>query len=298
MEIEISRTGADHRRTHKQVLDTPVYQRYGDAIAHGQVPYRDFALEYPPGALPMFALPGLAEQGHGQDVTAGFRHLFETLMWFCGAIALLGMAAVLRVSGASRAHVWSALLFAALAPLALGSVLLSRYDLWPTALVVASLAALVTGRLRLGGGVLGAAITAKLFPAVLVPLAVAFAWRRQGRREAVICLATICAVVAVVFAPFVALSPAGVWHSLTDQLTRPLFYWAAFVFLDLSAGTLGMALERRAPWGDLVWLPIQRFGYRQLMYYVVVKSIDAALHGVRVGWGKLERRATAVAGAG
>jgi len=207
---------------HKQVLDTPVYQRYGDAIAHGQVPYRDFALEYPPGALPMFALPGLAEQGHGQDVTAGFRHLFETLMWFCGAIALLGMAAVLRVSGASRAHVWSALLFAALAPLALGSVLLSRYDLWPTALVVASLAALVAGRLRLGGGVLGAAITAKLFPAVLVPLAVAFAWRRQGRREAVICLATICAVVAVVFAPFVALSPAGVWHSLTDQLTRPL----------------------------------------------------------------------------
>ena len=78
-----------------------------------------------------------------------------------------------------------------------------------------------------------------------------------------------------------------------DDLTRPLFYWAAFIFLDLSAGALGMALERRAPWGDLVWMPIQRFGYRQLMYYVVVKSIDAALHGARVGWGKLERRASA-----
>jgi cellulose synthase/poly-beta-1,6-N-acetylglucosamine synthase-like glycosyltransferase/peptidoglycan/xylan/chitin deacetylase (PgdA/CDA1 family)/spore germination protein YaaH len=78
-----------------------------------------------------------------------------------------------------------------------------------------------------------------------------------------------------------------------DDLMRPLFYWAAFIFLDLSAGALGMALERRAPWRDLVWMPVQRFGYRQLMYYVVVKSIDAALHGVRVGWGKLERRATA-----
>ncbi len=78
-----------------------------------------------------------------------------------------------------------------------------------------------------------------------------------------------------------------------DDLSRPLFFWAAFIFLDLSAGALGMALERRAPWGDLVWMPIQRFGYRQLMYYVVVKSIDAALHGARVGWGKLERRATA-----
>lgn len=78
-----------------------------------------------------------------------------------------------------------------------------------------------------------------------------------------------------------------------DDLMRPLFYWAAFIFLDLSAGALGMALERRAPWSDLIWLPIQRFGYRQLMYYVVVKSIDVALHGGRVGWGKLERRATA-----
>ena len=40
-------------------------------------------------------------------------------------------------------------------------------------------------------------------------------------------------------------------------------------------------------------MPVQRFGYRQLMYSVVVKSIRAALDGARVGWNKLERRATA-----
>ena len=79
-------------------------------------------------------------------------------------------------------------------------------------------------------------------------------------------------------------SPDNLWH--------PLFYWAAFIFLDLSAGALGMALERRAPWRDLVWLPAQRFGYRQLMYYVVLKSIDSAIRGARVGWGRLERRGT------
>jgi cellulose synthase/poly-beta-1,6-N-acetylglucosamine synthase-like glycosyltransferase/peptidoglycan/xylan/chitin deacetylase (PgdA/CDA1 family) len=78
-----------------------------------------------------------------------------------------------------------------------------------------------------------------------------------------------------------------------DDLIRPMSYWAAFIFLDLSAGALGMALERRAPWADILWMPVQRFGYRQLMYSVVVRSIDAALNGVRVGWGKLERRATA-----
>ncbi|MFC3071396.1 glycosyltransferase [Phenylobacterium soli] len=87
-----------------------------------------------------------------------------------------------------------------------------------------------------------------------------------------------------------------IWHPQewsADDLVRPLAYWAAFIFLDLSAGALGMALERRAPWGDIMWMPVQRFGYRQLMYSVVVRSLDAALNGARVGWGKLERRATA-----
>jgi hypothetical protein len=41
---------------------------------------------------------------------------------------------------------------------------------------------------------------------------------------------------------------------------------------------------------------VQRFGYRQLMYYVVVKAVVTAVRGPRVGWGKLERRATAAVG--
>ncbi len=53
--------------------------------------------------------------------------------------------------------------------------------------------------------------------------------------------------------------------------------------------------ERRAPWRDIGWLPAQRFGYRQLMYYVVIKAVAAAVRGRRVGWGVLERRATVTA---
>ncbi|MES2341083.1 MAG: glycosyltransferase [Pseudomonadota bacterium] len=91
---------------------------------------------------------------------------------------------------------------------------------------------------------------------------------------------------------------AAMYHPVQwspDDLARPLFYWAAFIFLDLSAGALGMALERRAPWSDLIWLPAQRFGYRQLMYYVVLKSIRTAVRGAKVGWGKLERTANVAA---
>ncbi|HEY5410448.1 MAG TPA: glycosyltransferase, partial [Caulobacteraceae bacterium] len=44
-----------------------------------------------------------------------------------------------------------------------------------------------------------------------------------------------------------------------DKLMLALLYWAIFIFVDLSAAALGMALERRAPWSDLPWIPVQRF---------------------------------------
>src|SRR5439155_1185535 len=162
--------------THKQILDTPLYQQYGNAIADGRVPYRDFNVEYPPGALPVFALPGLAEPGHDQQVSSGFRRAFETLMWICGAAALVAMSLVLRALRRGAVSVWGALTFAALAPLALGSVILSRFDLWPAAIVVLALAALVSGRLRTGHALLGLGLVVKIYPGVLIPVAVAFAW--------------------------------------------------------------------------------------------------------------------------
>ena len=39
--------------------DVPLYQSFGDRMADGAVPYRDFRVEYPPGALPAFLLPSL-----------------------------------------------------------------------------------------------------------------------------------------------------------------------------------------------------------------------------------------------
>ena len=102
-------------------------------MARGQVPYRDFGLEYPPGALPVFVLPALGH--HEESQFASFRRSFEWLMWGCGVLMLVAMAFALRALGASERRTVGALLFAALAPLALGSVVLSRFDLWPAAIV-------------------------------------------------------------------------------------------------------------------------------------------------------------------
>jgi hypothetical protein len=203
--------------TGNPIVDTPVYEQYGSEMDHGKVPYRDFAVEYPPGALPVFAVPALGDAGFET-----FRVRFEALMAFFGEAMIVCVAMALVALGAGRKRLVTALGFVSLAPLALGPVVLSRFDLWPAALVAAALAALVSGRVRLGHLALGAAVAAKLYPVVLAPIAVAYVWRREGRREALVCAAALAAVVGVVFTPFLVLAPGGLWHSLWDQASRPL----------------------------------------------------------------------------
>ncbi len=101
-------------------------------------------------------------------------------------------------------------------------MILSRFDLWPAAISAAALAALVAGRLRIGHALLGLGAAAKLYPAVLIPLALAFAWKRAGRREALACAGLVAGIAAAIFLPFVFLSPGGVWHTMSVQLGRPL----------------------------------------------------------------------------
>jgi glycosyl transferase family 87 len=202
------------------IVDTPVYQRYGDAIVGGNVPYRDFTIEYPPAAVPTFAVPSLIVS-RGASRSA-YDRAFGLLMAICGAAVVALVALTLVRDRASTARLAAGCALAALAPLALGSVLLTRFDLWPAALVAAAIAALVCGRDRLALGALGLGIVAKVYPVVLLPIFLAFVWKRRGRREALIGLGVAAGVVALCVLPFVGLSPHGVWASSLRQTSRPL----------------------------------------------------------------------------
>ncbi len=79
------------------------------------------------------------------------------------------------------------------------------------------------------------------------------------------------------------------WEQTQGSLEKMLVYWLVFTAIDLLSAVVAFALERREKW-RLLWLLIpQRIGYRQVMYYVVLKAIAQALRGPAVGWGKLQR---------
>ena len=192
---------------HGQIVDYGVYQRYGDKVVNEHaVPYRDFDLEYPPGALPVFVAPSLVER-------FDYRKAFQALMAVCLIAASLGAFLIAGLRAA---------VLTAVAPLALGSVVLSRFDLWPATLTVLALAALLRRHPVLSAVLIGTAFAAKLWPAVLVPLLAIWIARSDGGRAAGRWLAVAAATAAAWFLPFVILSPGGVAHSFHAQFARPL----------------------------------------------------------------------------
>lgn len=79
------------------------------------------------------------------------------------------------------------------------------------------------------------------------------------------------------------------YTAMKGDLHRVALFWIIFAAIDLTAGAIAMALERRENWRLMAWLIPQRIVYRQVMYYVVIKATVQALRGPRVGWSSIAR---------
>ncbi len=195
--------------------DVHLYQRYTELLLHGHVPYRDFFMEYPPGALAVFIPPAAATSAH-------YNAAFKALMALCGCAALVLVAVVLLRLRASRIRMWVAVLLVALSPIALGPISLNTYDGWPAFLTILSVSLVLFGRLRTAGAVLGLAFAAKVYPVVLLPLLLIWSGRTAGKRRAAECAIAFVAVALVVIVPLLVLAPHGLLESFRSQAARGL----------------------------------------------------------------------------
>ncbi|MEP6756217.1 MAG: glycosyltransferase [Chthonomonadales bacterium] len=98
---------------------------------------------------------------------------------------------------------------------------------------------------------------------------------------------------------FPAISPimdvTVVWALITGHGSQVVGYYLLMIFIEFLGAAIAIRLDR-ASWGLLPWLFLQRFVYRQMMYYVILKSLVYAVRGGAVGWNKFERTGTAQAG--
>ncbi len=213
--------------------DVHVYQGYAEKLLHGALPYRDVFVEYPPGAFAVFLPPTAFGASH-------YNAAFKSLMALCGVATILLVALVLAELGATRRRVFVSVGLLALVPVALGPISLNTYDAWPALLTVLALYLLLRERDLLAAAVLGLAVSAKVYPLVLVPLAGIYVWRRAGPRRVGLALAVFAAVMLVVVLPFAAYDAHGVASSFRSQAERGLQIESLGASLLLVADRLGL----------------------------------------------------------
>ena len=72
-----------------------------------------------------------------------------------------------------------------------------------------------------------------------------------------------------------------------------LFYYVAFIVVDFLVGIIAFWMEKE-DYKKLWYIIPQRFIWRQLMYYILIKSVRKALKGELSGWGTVKRTGNVV----
>ena len=200
--------------------DVRFYENWGTVMANHAVPYRDFRIEYPPGALVTFIVPTYLRKLAGYHGT--YYVWFRVELLVIGVGVLVAMAWALAHLGALRRRAYAALCVAGIAPALLGPIAFSRYDYWPALLAVAAVAALAARRPLLACALAALGAATKVYPALFIPLALIELWRTRGARGAAQGVLLAAAFAAAVSAPFVAVAPHGFAWALHRQVVRPL----------------------------------------------------------------------------
>jgi uncharacterized membrane protein len=194
--------------------DVHLYRDYGARMAHGQWPYGDFFDEYPPLAQPLFwfvtVLPG------------SYAAAFKWTMALCGIGALALLLVALAATGASRRRLGLAALAAGVSPVLVGPIFLNAYDLFPALLTAGALLAFVRHRERPAYVLLALAVAAKVYPVVLLPLALVETWEHGGRDAVRRALYWFLGVLVLVHLPFAIVGPGGLRYSYWVQAKRGL----------------------------------------------------------------------------
>jgi uncharacterized membrane protein len=206
--------------------DIPIFRSYGDRVLNGEVPYRDFHPEYPPGAFLFFVAPSLGPERR-------YLLIFQLIAAVGIVLGLVLLALLVERLGATRRLQYFALFFAGISPLLLGAFTLRRFDMWPAALCVGVLLLLIEDRPEWALSLLAVATVIKSYPVILLPIALLAVERRRRWRS----LAAFCVVGFLLALPFAVVGHGGLYNSVATQADRHLH-------LDSVGSSLLLVLHR------------------------------------------------------
>lgn len=212
--------------------DTIRYFNYSLGIMQGQLPYRDFTVEYPPLALVFFTLPCLVASNLDM-----YQYVFAAQILFFDLLGLFLISALSRRLGF---HLAGTLAIYTLALLAIGPILINRYDLIPAIMVLVSLYAFSQNKHKLSWAILAVGMMTKIYPAIMAPIFLLYYLRHRQYRRIIIGMSTFAITTAIIITPWLVLSPDGFWHSFSYQAQRGLQLESTYSSFLLLGHTLGI----------------------------------------------------------
>lgn len=157
----------------KHTTDLVLYQQYALKLLGGEIPYRDFQMEYPPLALVVFGLPGLFSMQKPIDYEA-YQALFVIEMALFSLATNFILFRILSIGKLELANPITTIGVYTLGVFILSPLMPWRFDMFPAFLTILAFLFIQSKKPFLGGATLGLGIGAKLYPLVILPIFCAY----------------------------------------------------------------------------------------------------------------------------
>jgi uncharacterized membrane protein len=212
--------------------DIRLFFDYSSEIVNGLLPYQDFTVEYPPMALAFFTLPRLFASSLS---TYHIAFVIEILIFdVLGIIILAKLSQRLGLKPVENLTIYTVIL------LAIGPIMVYRYDIIPAVIVLQSLYFFSRQKYGFAWVLLAVGVMTKVYPLVIAPVFLLYQVSQRHYRKAVWGVVTFAAVLAVFIIAGLLLSPQGFWNSFSLQLQRGLHADSTYSSLLLLGKTLGL----------------------------------------------------------
>lgn len=178
------------------------------------LPYRDFNFEYPPLSVIFITLPRLLASYFNLYVLV---YAVELLLFdFVGIFILTSFSKQLGHNP------WKTLAIYTIVLLAVGPLVVTRFDFIPAILTLISIFFFIKKRSKTAWAFLAAATLTKIYPLVIAPIFLLIQLSRSEKKNLLEGLLAFIITSAVITVPFVILSPSGFWESFSYHTQRPL----------------------------------------------------------------------------
>jgi hypothetical protein len=264
--------------------DVELYHDYGQFTVDGKLPYRDFSIEYPPFVLPFFIAPAIANNLFGSPTLDRYIIFYQLEMYLL-TIGTLLLVYNLNKNLFPKLSTSIGIRYFTLASMVFSFYIFRRFDIAAAMLVTLAFLFFFQKRHIWGGTSLGMATFTKLYPAIILPIALIYYWKIRKQlfnAEKVLFGFILSSLVIVV--PFVILALPGLKNFLAYHSERGIQIESVYGIIIWLGSLIGLtnvsaiadhnSLGLASSWGaplSSISLPITVLGLVVFYIYIWIK---------------------------